>query len=253
MATLSVGQTFIVNHTFVSDSRAINLGNVDVSGFRVASPMSPVEVTVNGNAYHVMGVNLNTGVIQMADNVDRADGFVGAAVVVVALPKPHPGPPRPSATPAPSATPQPSSTPTTTPVPTATPVPPTPTPSPSATPVPPTPTPSATPKPTPTPVPTPSQAPESPDKAVVLAGKGGSIVDAQGAVWTITSNGQIAKNGTTDTVTNSVTQLAYVNHSLWQVNTAKDWYQWLGTSWGQGTKKSPLPTITVGSIPAQIV
>jgi hypothetical protein len=248
MATLTVGQTFIVNHTFVSDSRSINLGNADVSGFRVASHIAPVEVTVNGNTYHVTGVSLNTGVIQMADNVDQKDGFVGASVVVTALPKP-----RPSATPAPSATPQPSSTPTATPSPTETPPPPTPSPSPSATPVPPTPTPSATPSATPVPTPSSSNLPESSDKTVVLAGKGGSIVDTLGDTWTITAKGQIAKNGTTDTVTNSVTQLAYVNHSLWQVNTSKDWYQWLGTKWSAGTKTSPLPTISVGSIPSQIV
>src|SRR6185437_5641062 len=66
----------------------------------------------------------------------------------------------------------------------------------------PTPTPTATPTPTPTPTPaaTPTATPTpSPNDTMVLAGSSGSVTDAGGNAWTITSGGQVAVNGTADT------------------------------------------------------
>ena len=52
-----------------------------------------------------------------------------------------------------------------------------------------------TPKPTPHPTPKPTQRPTSPSGTVVMAGSGGSIQDASGNVWSITSGAQVAVNG----------------------------------------------------------
>jgi hypothetical protein len=51
---------------------------------------------------------------------------------------------------------------------------------------------------------------------MVRAGSGGSIVDASGNTWTITSAGQVAVNGQADTSTGNVIALAYVNGTVWQ-------------------------------------
>ncbi|HET6609736.1 MAG TPA: hypothetical protein VFG62_23905, partial [Rhodopila sp.] len=128
----------------------------------------------------------------------------------------------------------------------------TPTPTPTATP---TPTPTATPTPTPTPTPaaTPTATPTpSPNDTMVLAGSSGSVTDAGGNAWTITSGGQVAVNGTADMTTANVTELAYVNGNVWQENSANLW--WSKTSptaaWGPaaGTSTSPLPApITIGA------
>lgn len=65
----------------------------------------------------------------------------------------------------------------------------------------------------------------------------------------ITSGGQVAVNGTVDTTTGNVTELAYVNNEIWQENTSDVW--WGKTSpaaaWspGTGTTTSPLPAPVV--------
>ena len=97
------------------------------------------------------------------------------------------------------------------------------------------------------PLPTPpAPPPVSANDTVVTAGSTAAIVDASGNHWTITSGGQIAVNGTTDTSTGNVTEIAYVNGQVWQENASKLW--WGKTSptaaWSPdaGTSTSPLPT-----------
>ncbi|HBK05049.1 MAG TPA: hypothetical protein DDZ81_04210 [Acetobacteraceae bacterium] len=94
---------------------------------------------------------------------------------------------------------------------------------------------------------------------MVLAGSVASITDASGNQWTITAGGQVAVNGTTDTTTANVTELAYVNGSIWQENASNLWWDKTSptASWapGTGTSTSPLPapiTIAAGTASATV-
>ncbi|MEA2740362.1 MAG: hypothetical protein QOH05_3669, partial [Acetobacteraceae bacterium] len=105
--------------------------------------------------------------------------------------------------------------------------------------------------PTPTPTPTPA-ATASPNDTMVLAGATNAITDASGNTWTITSTGQVAVNGTADSTTANVNELAYVNNEVWQENTSNLWWGKTSTTaaWapGAGTSTSPLPApITIAS------
>jgi hypothetical protein len=53
----------------------------------------------------------------------------------------------------------------------------------------------------------------------------GSITDARGATWAVTSGGQITVNGVVDPVTGSVTSLIYVSGVIWQLAPPFGWYQ----------------------------
>jgi hypothetical protein len=81
-----------------------------------------------------------------------------------------------------------------------------------------------------------------------MAGSIDAIIDASGNAWTITSGGQVATNGAADTVTSNVTELAYVNGTIWQENTDSMWWgeaapdsAWANTP---GTATSPLGATT---------
>jgi poly(3-hydroxybutyrate) depolymerase len=52
----------------------------------------------------------------------------------------------------------------------------------------------------------------------------GSIYDANGVTWTITTGGQVAVNGTADGTTANVIELAYVGGLIYQENASLDWY-----------------------------
>jgi hypothetical protein len=83
----------------------------------------------------------------------------------------------------------------------------------------------------------------SANDTVVLAGSTDAITDASGNLWTITGGAQIAVNGVTDAVTAEVTRLAYVDGTIWQENTAGNWYGETrpDDSWSAATTTSPLP------------
>lgn len=227
MAVLHVGQFFSVRHAFKlgGNMRVVCLGAADVSGFMVAKPSAPVKITINATPHTVVSVNSNAGIVTLGEDGAPADVFIGAELVIAALP------PVQTATPTPSP-----STSTPTPVPsTTTPVPSTPTPTPS------------------------TSFTESPDLTVVPTGSPFAITDSHGNAWSITPTAQIARNGVIDPPTNSVVQIAYVNHTFWQMNKAADWYYCTATGtpgnvWGPPTKTSPLPVkpaITVNPIGAQ--
>jgi predicted pyridoxine 5'-phosphate oxidase superfamily flavin-nucleotide-binding protein len=95
---------------------------------------------------------------------------------------------------------------------------------------------------TPTPTPTPTQ---SANDTVVMAGSTASITDTSGNAWTITSSAQVAVNGTTDTSTAGVIELAFVNSTIWQENGNHLWWgkSQPNASWSPaaGTAASPLP------------
>jgi sugar lactone lactonase YvrE len=84
---------------------------------------------------------------------------------------------------------------------------------------------------------------QSPDNTLV--GYGQAITDAQGNVWTITANGQVAVNRVPDPTTANVTHLAYANGLVWQENTADLWWSKTspGASWNppDGTPVVPVP------------
>lgn len=71
-----------------------------------------------------------------------------------------------------------------------------------------------------------------------------SITDAAGNVWTIGTGAHVRENGNLAGTTANVTQLAYVNGTVWQENSAGLWWSWNGTTWipAAGTKTSPLPS-----------
>jgi hypothetical protein len=50
---------------------------------------------------------------------------------------------------------------------------------------------------------------------VVKAGAGGSITDASGDVWTITSGGQVAINGVTNTTSANILLLIDAKNLIW--------------------------------------
>jgi hypothetical protein len=79
--------------------------------------------------------------------------------------------------------------------------------------------PPAPPAPPPAP-PAPPPAPPAPPPAPPTAYPGqGQIIDSSGNVWTVTTGGQIAKNGVVDPVTNSVILLLYYNNLVYQETT----------------------------------
>jgi hypothetical protein len=89
----------------------------------------------------------------------------------------------------------------------------------------------------PPPKPTPS-----PNDTVVLAGSASAITDASGNSWTLV-NGVVDENGTAAGYSAGVTEIAYVNGTVWQENASSLWWSWTGTGWssGAGTSTSPLP------------
>ncbi len=76
-----------------------------------------------------------------------------------------------------------------------------------------------------------------------LIGSSGAIIDTSGNKWTITSGGQVAINGVTDTTTAGVIEMAYVDGTIWQENSSNLWWgkTQAGAAWGTGTGTSPLP------------
>lgn len=72
-----------------------------------------------------------------------------------------------------------------------------------------------------------------------------AITDTAGNAWMITAAGQVAVNGTADTTTSGVTELAWVGSTIWQKNGAGLWWGKTSPSaaWAPaaGTSTSPLP------------
>lgn len=81
---------------------------------------------------------------------------------------------------------------------------------------------------------------------MVQPGSAAAITDAAGNTWTITSTGQVGVNGTADTTTGNVIELAYVNGTIWQENASDLWWGKTSptASWSPdaGTPTNPLPT-----------
>lgn len=95
---------------------------------------------------------------------------------------------------------------------------------------------------------------ESPNGTDVVT-VGPTITDSHGTTFSISSGGQVLINGVADAVTNSVVELAYVNHVLWQKNSGGSWYSYLGTPGSYaGPSTSPLTTeaFTINTIGSQV-
>jgi hypothetical protein len=95
----------------------------------------------------------------------------------------------------------------------------------------------------------------SPNDTVVKPGATTAITDASDNKWTITAGGQVAVNGTPDMTTAHVTELAYVNGTVWQENANALWWGKTSptASWapGTGTPTSPLPaSVTIAATQA---
>ena len=95
----------------------------------------------------------------------------------------------------------------------------------------------------PSPPPPPPTATPSPNDTVVLAGQAKQITDASGNAWTITAGATVAINGAPAATSAFVTEIAYVNNTVWQENQWNEWWGWDGNGWnlGNGTTTSPLP------------
>jgi sugar lactone lactonase YvrE len=104
----------------------------------------------------------------------------------------------------------------------------------------------------PPPMPIPTFFMQSPDGSVVR-GATGSIVNSYGNAWTITTGGQIAVDGTVDTTTKNVIELAWVNGTIWQENSNHLWWGETqpNASWAPaaGTSTSPLPPALTPALP----
>jgi hypothetical protein len=99
----------------------------------------------------------------------------------------------------------------------------------------------AAPTPPVTPPANPGATPSAND-ATLLAGAAGALTDASGNAWTIV-NGVVDENGAAAGVSANVTEIAYVNGTIWQENASSLWWSWTGTGWSAtaGTSTSPLP------------
>jgi hypothetical protein len=86
-------------------------------------------------------------------------------------------------------------------------------------------------------------AASSTNDTVVTNGSAAAIIDSTGSKWTVTG-GVVDKNGAPAGDSAQVTEIAYVNHVIWQENSSKLWWSWTGVGWssGGGTATSPLPT-----------
>ncbi len=82
----------------------------------------------------------------------------------------------------------------------------------------------------------------SANDSILAAGATGSLTDASGNTWTI-AGGTVDENGAAAGYSANVTEIAYVNGTIWQENTSSLWWSWTGTAWsaGSGTSTSPLP------------
>ena len=89
----------------------------------------------------------------------------------------------------------------------------------------------------------------SPDGTVIASGAKSAITDAGGALWTITSGGQVAVGGKADATTASVVQMVYSGGKVYQQNKALGWWSktspaapWVGTT-------APVPPVVVPPAP----
>jgi hypothetical protein len=95
----------------------------------------------------------------------------------------------------------------------------------------------------------------SQNRSFIVPGVPGSLNDAAGNRWTITSGSQVAVNGVVDATTSNVIELAWVAPLIWQENSVGLWFSktspaaaWSPTA---GTTVNPLsgvPTITINAI-----
>jgi hypothetical protein len=58
-------------------------------------------------------------------------------------------------------------------------------------------------------------------------------MDSTGLIWTITTGGQIAKNGVADTTTSNVVLIAYKNSEVYQQNNQLLWWGWVSNAWAR--------------------
>ena len=78
---------------------------------------------------------------------------------------------------------------------------------------------------------------------VLTTTSGGSITDSQGAIWTLTSNGDVIKNGVAVSGGGGTSRLTYVNstHLIWGEDAGgSGWYYWDGTNWIGPAATSPI-------------
>ena len=87
----------------------------------------------------------------------------------------------------------------------------------------------------------------SSNNATIAAGGTATLVDSNGNVWGLVSAGgangyQVTVDGAIDPTTANVVQLAYVNGTIWQQNTAGLWYAKTtpASAWTAGTSVDPL-------------
>jgi hypothetical protein len=93
----------------------------------------------------------------------------------------------------------------------------------------------------PQPSPTPSASGGS---TVLTPTSGGSITDASGNVWTLTSAGVVDENGSAVAGGSGTSGLTYVSGVIWGEDAASgQWYSWTGGQW-VGPSPSPVPVPT---------
>lgn len=83
-----------------------------------------------------------------------------------------------------------------------------------------------------------AQIQATPPPASVTIPPATSITDSKGNVWTVVA-GVVQMNGKPAGFSANVTELVYVNQTIWQTANGS-WFSWTGTTWSAGTTTAPL-------------
>jgi hypothetical protein len=115
----------------------------------------------------------------------------------------------------------------------------------------PTPAPTPTPTPSPTPTPTPTSAPTvAPTSNQITTASGGTLTDAAGNKWTLTSAGVVEENGTAVAGGSGSSAVVLASNVVYgQDATSKSWYSYANGNW----TAAAAPTVTASvSIPSSL-
>lgn len=76
---------------------------------------------------------------------------------------------------------------------------------------------------------------QSANGATVLYPSTAALIDALGNSWTISSSQTVLQNGVAAGFSSNVTEIAYSNGVIWQMNSSFNWWSWSGTAWVAGS------------------
>lgn len=80
----------------------------------------------------------------------------------------------------------------------------------------------------------------APNDSVIWNGQTSDIIDQSGNTWSLT-NGVVQENGSNAGFSESVTQIGFINGTLWQENSNNLWWDWNGSTWAPTNGQSASP------------